>query len=563
IKPVQDAIGQLLAATASASNALGQHASAQTRKLVGHVHSAAFLLYAGQPMTQVRLSLTVGEYLSLLNEAMQERTDAFLGQLDKQFRKPAGRKVRAMVLSGAIHIAAGNRSQLIEVMVWTLESAESLQARLLKMRDGAAGGVGELVRSVGVGGQILQRGAAQAVEGLKVSASAARSVASDAFRGLRDAAGSPSGPGLLLALGSMWFHQDSLGRNFGALQKTSPNDPEALAAIWSSTLGLLGAGIEATGFAVQLLRPEKTLSGRPPAISLGGALAKFGGAIAAFSGAMDTFQYAHAATRVGDNGDSISARVYIGASASAGFSTVLGAYAAIFSSTLFGPLGIAIVLGLTAYALATYAKRAESTPTELWARHCKWGLTEDYRQWREPSELDAAIGALNAAVLGMSASVSIDIKFDNSHHIPTSETGGAIISDGTAIPARFVLNYHLRLPSFSNENSHYEWSLSLFEPGSSDKQIILSGDSSHTEKLITTGKFSSVFAEPNLKNPEANHDTKNGTLRVYNSHPLKDDHYITALVFTATYWPDKHDSSAIAKLVVIEDKINASWRDIL
>ncbi|MFK0312453.1 hypothetical protein ACIQUF_14540, partial [Pseudomonas sp. NPDC090233] len=293
IKPVQDAIGQLLAATASASNALGQHASAQTRKLIGHVHSAAFLLYAGQPMTQVRLSLTVGEYLSLLNEAMQERNDAFLGQLDKQFRKPAGRKVRAMVLSGAIHIAAaGNRSQLVEVMVWTLESAESLRARLLKMRDGAAGGVGELVRSVAVGGQTLQRGAAQAVEGLKVSASAARSVASDAFRGLRDAAGSPSGPGLLLALGSMWFHQDSLGRNFGALQKTSPNDPEALAAIWSSTLGLLGAGIEATGLAVQLLRPENTLPGRLPAASLGRAIAKFGGVISALSGAMDTFQYA-------------------------------------------------------------------------------------------------------------------------------------------------------------------------------------------------------------------------------------------------------------------------------
>ncbi|MFK0314533.1 hypothetical protein ACIQUF_25290 [Pseudomonas sp. NPDC090233] len=192
-----------------------------------------------------------------------------------------------------------------------------------------------------------------------------------------------------------------------------------------------------------------------------------------------------------------------------------------------------------------------------------WGLPERYRQWSEPGELDAAIGALNAAVLGVSASASVDIKFDNSHHIPTSETGGTIISDGTAIPARFVLNYHLYLPSFSSENSYYQWSLSLFEPGSSGKQIVLSGDSAQTANLITTGEISSAFAESNLKSPEVSHDTKNGALTIYNSHPLKDDHYINALVLTVIYWPDKHDHSAIAKLVVIEDKINASWRDIL
>ncbi|MBF8649161.1 hypothetical protein, partial [Pseudomonas pudica] len=88
----------------------------------------------------------------LLNEALEARTDAFLQQVDKQFRDPLGRKVRAMVLSGAINIAAaGNRSQMIEVMLWTLESAESLQARLVQLREGAAGSVGALVRNVAIG----------------------------------------------------------------------------------------------------------------------------------------------------------------------------------------------------------------------------------------------------------------------------------------------------------------------------------------------------------------------------------------------------------------------------
>ncbi|MEE1987972.1 hypothetical protein V0R39_26245, partial [Pseudomonas inefficax] len=114
IKPIQDAVGQLLAATNSAGNALSQHLSERTKTLIGHVHRSAFALFAGQQVTPLRVSLTVGEYISLLNEALEARTDAFLQQVDKQFRDPLGRKVRAMVLSGAINIAAaGNRSQMI------------------------------------------------------------------------------------------------------------------------------------------------------------------------------------------------------------------------------------------------------------------------------------------------------------------------------------------------------------------------------------------------------------------------------------------------------------------
>ncbi|MCE0918371.1 hypothetical protein LU671_29315, partial [Pseudomonas sp. NMI760_13] len=47
VKPVRDAIGQLLAATANAGNTLHSHLSAGARQMIGYVHSAALLRFAG------------------------------------------------------------------------------------------------------------------------------------------------------------------------------------------------------------------------------------------------------------------------------------------------------------------------------------------------------------------------------------------------------------------------------------------------------------------------------------------------------------------------------------
>lgn len=398
IKPLQDAIGQLLAATASASNALGRHTSAQTRKLIGHVHSTAFLLYAGQPITQVRLSLTLGEYMSLLNEAVQERTDAFISQLDQEFRKPTMRKVRAMVLSGAINVAAaGDRKQMVEVMVWTLESAESLQTRLVQLRKEAVGAVGALVRSVTIGTDTLRhRGAMLATENLKVSAEAARSMASDAFRALREVAVSQNGAGLLLALGSFWFQQDSLSRNAEALQKSVNNHAEVVAAIWSSSFGALGSSVEATGLIVKLLHPNKITPGIHTTLSLGESLAKMGATVTALAGVLDGAQYVIAAIRTFRSGDIKSSKTHVLASIFASASALSGVFAAITSSSLLTPLGLGLIFGLTAYALSISAKKSESDLMDAWARNSRWGLPATNRHWLEAKDLDLCIGALNA-----------------------------------------------------------------------------------------------------------------------------------------------------------------------
>ncbi|MGY4526561.1 T6SS effector BTH_I2691 family protein [Pseudomonas sp. TE21394] len=556
IKPIQDAVGQLLAATNSAGNALGQHLSERTRTLIGHVHRSAFALFAGQQVTPFRLSLTLGEYMSLLDEAVQARTEAFLQQVDQQFRDPLGRKVRAMVLSGAINIAApGNRNQMIEVMLWTFESAESLQARLVQLREGAAGGVGALVRNIAIGAGTLRT---QVTDGLKISSLAAQSVASDAMRSLRDAAASGGSVGLLFALGSLWFHQDSLGRNYRALQETHQNNPEALAAIWSSSLGLLGANVEVAGGVVAVVRPKIPWPGMVTTASLGRELARYGGAITALANAMDAVQYVSAYMRTNRQGDEASADSYQRAAGLAAFSAGFGVYAALFANTLLGPLGIAIILGVAAYTIATYAKNQESSLLELWSRHCRWGTPEEHRRWIKPKDMDISIAALNAAALGVEAYVSIETRFQISHITQTANETGALISDDAAVAAGYHLDLNIILPNFRNESAQYEWYLSVHTAGHNQEPFRLIGNDSNPKTI----EYRPEETERTFANPASAADCiikkiQNENLYITGSIPLLENHSAIAIELTLTYWPDKHDRSGYAKVIAKENNLTS------
>lgn len=541
IRPLQDAIGQLLAATNSAGNALSQHISERTQTLIGHVHRSAFALFAGQQVTPLRVSLTVGEYMSLLNETLQARTDAFLQQIDKQFRDPLGRKVRAMVLSGAINIAAaGNRNQMIEVVLWTLESAESLQAQLVLLRERAAAGAITLARTVTVGANVV-----------RLSAVAARTLASDTTLSLRNAVTTPISASLMLGLGGIWFHQNSLRKNYQALLKTSHVDPEALSAIWSSSLGVIGASVESAGLTAQLLRPEKLWPGAISTVSLGERFAKFGGVLTALAGVSDTAQYAWAARRADKQGDYVSAHTY-GYAGAIAFATIFPAgYAALVPGTLLGPLGIAIILGLAAYALAARAKQQESSATELWARRSRWGLPPEHRYWCEAKNIDLAIGALNAAALGMRAEASINIGFKQ-------RESELVISDGSTVAAGYVLTAYMSMPNFTVGISHYQWQLDLHRTGGSNETLTLSGDSSSlVRQSSSTLNATGFFADDILNSLHKNTDTESKTLSLQGVFPLTDHHNITSLTLSLIYWPDVDNESARAQITMAENNIKS------
>ena len=523
------------------------------------MHRAAFALFAGQQVTPLRVALTLGEYMSLLNEALQQRTDAFLQQVDKQFRDPVGRKVRAMVLSGAINIAAtGNRNQMIEVVLWTFESAESLQARLVQLREGAAGGVGALVRNVAIGASTLR---AQVMEGLKISSMAAQSVASDAMRSLQDASASTGSVGLLLTLGSIWFQQDSLGKNYRALHETNPSSPEVLGTIWSSSLGVLGASVETAGFTIALIRPQPAWPGTITTIPMASELARYGGAITAMAGLMDGAQYTFAAFRAIENGDNTASSNYRIASVTAFLSTISGVAVAFGKAALLGPLGITIVLILATYTIATIAKRKESTPTELWSRRCRWGIPHTRRTWFEAEHLDAAIGALNAATLGLQADATVNLSLASNAHLDTAAPKGMIISDGHAVTTVFVLDFHFILPNYQTNQSHYRWELHLYQSGLQENTITLSGESVPNPNLtITQPSAVNIFPLGNDKRHQSKFESELGIFTAQYSLPLHDNHHIRDIKFVVDYWPDKNDNTGRARIEIKENKIKTQER---
>jgi len=570
VAPVQEAIGQLLAAMGNASNALGQQLASQTYALVGRLHSAAFLRYSGQHVTQIIVSLQLGEYLSLLNETLQEGIDKFVAHIDENFRKPAAKKIRAMVVSGFIAIAvSGNHGKVVDLIFWSLESAEALEERLRELRRTATVGVAATIRVVSVGAATLQTGAVQIVGTLAISAEQARDLARGAMQKMRTAvvSAAPTGANLLLGLGSLWFQQDSLQKNYATLLHTPDSvSAEALAAVWSSSIGVMGAGVEVVGVGIQLLRPDMTIvvhaRGGARPVMLGLRIAQYGGAIAAASGLMDGVQHMFAAIRAGADGDS-KAQLYSGfASVAALGSAFAGLFGALtFEASLLGPVGIAIALGLLAYALATQARKARSSSLELWARHSRWGSPREYRRWTAESDFDAAVGALNAAVLGMTAEVEVQTKLFKKGDASFPADGPTDWKRGRIWIGEYII-YHISLPGYEESSSRYHWALRVYRPGDSQGQIIASGESGkppNDKPSSTSIKNSDYFL--NTTAPTISSDTIAKTLIIEGAIALRTNHSIHAAKLEASFWPDKNDESGFANLLSQEDKTDNRSRD--
>lgn len=562
IAPVKHAIGQILAATTSASNALMQQLSAQTQTLIGHVYSAAFLRYAGQQVTQVVVSLRLGEYLSLLNEALQERTDQFITQLDQKFRKPAERKIRAMVVSGAIAIAvSSNHGKLVDVMFWSLESAQALQARLEKLRANASTKVTETLRSVSIGAATLHSGSTQLLHTFAIGVDDAQALARGAMQRMRNTAisAAPAGADLLLGLGSLWFQQDSLRKNFETFLNTpGSGNPEALAAVWSSSIGVMGVGVEIAGVGTQLLRPGLTttvrVAGQVQTVMMGARIAQYGGAIAAIAGVMDGVQYLFAANRAATRGDSEAESDYLLA-ASVSMITVLPAvYGALAGSALLGPIGLALILGLIAYAVATRAKKKESSLLEIWTRRCLWGLPKSHRRWKGPEDLDNAVGELNASVLGVTADLSINLRPVRESDIKTSGEDYAAYAEIRPVPYGYFLEYRISLPEYDSALSDYIWRMKVYRPGMDGLVIAAGNNNSPTTATEAPPPLKRIDYKTETTRPATIFNEIASTLTISGAIWFYDNHDMHAVDLEVSFWPDRSDESGVARLIALEDK---------
>ena len=560
VEPVQTAIGELLAAAATASYAVGNQLSEHAKALVGHLHREAMLRFSGVHITQITISLKVGEYLTLLNEVLYEGTERVIAQLDQQFRKPAERKVRAMLLGKSFTPAlASSHATLIEVKVWTLESAEALQARLDKLRVGLGDGVGDALRNVSIGTTALKGSMDDLARHMSLNAEVALLLARDSMHSMRNAgkAAVPGGIGMGLALGSLWFQQDALRRSYeNMLNTVGDGDAEAAAAVMSASVGVMGAGVEVVGMTVQILRPGLTTeviraTGEVQKIGLGVRIVQFGGAIVALASVVEGVQYVLAAGRAGKAGDKTARNVYGVAAVAAVFSAGVGISGSLAPAAVaLLPLGIAVLLGLAAYSLAVWAKRLESEPLEMWARHSLWGIPEKHRRWTTSKDMDTAIGVLNAVLLGLTADAAMKVKAEQNTGLPI----------GDAVPAGLFLDYKIVLPGYAVDASRYEWALEVYRPGQSSGETIASGRTGGMNGALPPPvSWKRPGYHPETTAPLISHDAESETLEISGLISFFGNLEVHALQLEVSYWPDKSDEAGVARLIVKEDKIG-EWK---
>ncbi|NBA98547.1 hypothetical protein [Pseudomonas sp. R5(2019)] len=385
---------------------------------------------------------------------------------------------------------------------------------------------------------------------MSIGAAEARQMATQALRGLRDNAG-----GSLLVLGSLWFVQDSLRNNLKALSRTAGSShDEALAAVWSSSVGVMGVGVEAAGVALKALRPGLTTTVAGATKPMGARVMQYGGAIAAVAGIMDGVQFGLAAGRAAKQGDGWAADLYRFAAVTSVFAAGVGVLGSLATSILLGPLGLAILLGLAAYAVARWAKDAESSPLELWARHSLWGLPRQHRQWTTAEHFDTAIAALNAAVLGLTAEVGIHIRI---RPLGGTRTIGIGASVGTDVQWAPYLRYAIQLPSFVPGVSRYDWALTVYRPHTAE-QVIASGRSDSTPSLQPPPLPLQNDYDHDSTLPQLELDEESKTLLIRGSIELDTFYDINAVQLTVSFWPDRSDETGHARLIVKEDKVDAA-----
>ncbi|EHK63909.1 hypothetical protein KYC_23878, partial [Achromobacter arsenitoxydans SY8] len=167
----------------------------------------------------------------------------------------------------------------------------------------------------------------------------------------------------------------------------------------------------------------------------GKVMARFGAVIGALSGLFDALASVKAAKRAGIAGGESSKGWYYGAAVSftvtaffSGMAAYTGSTAILSASWILGPVGWAILLGITAYIAWKIGEERESSPIERWAYFSHFGNAEENKF----ADASTALSALNGVVLGLDAHVSFGFK---------------------------QLKYQIVLPRYDSSLSGYAWKL--------------------------------------------------------------------------------------------------------
>jgi hypothetical protein len=362
---------------------------------------------------------------------------------------------------------------------------------------------------------------------------------------------------------------------------------EARLALYGSSLGVLGGGVEVVGLALkhgatQVQKARLSARGAEAGkatVRIGSLLARSGATISAVAGLYDATQAGMAANRSWKAGDTPAAVAYVFSTMFAGGSAVVGAAASIAgASSLVGPLGIAILLGLVAYGLFKWAEGEESTPLERWARRSYFGFGDEKPpiQWKRPEQAYIALSELNAATLGVEAGINFRMRIAGagSHGL-----GGPMGSVG-APTYEPHLEYHLRLPYFDTDRSAYRWNLTIHRRGDGPSsqyirgEVVAEGSLNPQTRETAASEHHSALAAPNPpKFPDFRPESATPTVTVRTvefdnglSMQFKDikgaivlvpninESSIQAATLYVTYWPDRDVPDAYAELILMVEQ---------
>jgi len=391
---------------------------------------------------------------------------------------------------------------------------------------------------------------------------------------------------LLLAMGGMYLLSDSLNKSLKDVEQAMGEKAvEARLALYGSSLGVLGGGVEIVGIALEKgaeqVQKISALSTRATTaakatVHAGNVFIRVGGSIGAVAGLYDATQAGFAANRTWKGGDTTAASKYFFSAMISGLGAGAGVWAAaVGASTLLGPLGIAIFLGLAGYGLYKWAEGEESTPLDRWARRCFFGKHNEVPpiHWNKPEHAHIAMAELNAATIGVQAGVNFRLRIvDSGSH----GWGGPMGSVGAPIYEQH-LEYRLVLPLFDANRSAYRWSLTVHRHGDGSAnqytrgEVLAEGELNPPTLTTAASERRAALAVPKRPNkPDYRADStlpiqEIRTVELANASPqqVKDirgaivlmpdtrRHNIEAATLSLTYWPDRdiHDAYAEIKLM--------------
>jgi hypothetical protein len=567
--------------------------------VVSRVNSASQLLHNRLHLTELQVQMKLSEYYALQSEhlrnlqhnavaSMDRSWDSILeekGTRDPTTRKVTG-KVRPLIQGGLLSLALLDpklASLTITVSVWVEGKASSLLQETQRGMAQLTDSTHSALLDVRVGMGTLEPQARQVLQGLKVSSKQAAQWVRTGFTGLRGAADG----NMLLALGGMYLLNDALNKNLREAERAVGDKAlEARLALYGSSLGVLGGGVELVGSALarggnQVLA-KRALSVRGALVAdavegAGRGLARAGAVIGVAAGVFEAAQAAVATKRSLSVGDTSAANTYLISTFLSGSGAFIGVGAAAFgANALLGPMGMAIALGLLGYGLFLSAKSLESNSFEQWAKRCYFGNANETPKvhWVRPDQAHIAIAELNAITLGLEAGIHFRLRLTG---LSSPDDGGPIAGISAPVYEQ-CLEYRVSLPYFDANRSAYRWTVTIHRRGdetgnqSLGGEVIVEGEWNPPPVLTSASERRATLkasTRPRLPDYKENSITPRINLRTVRSTdgspmPVKDiegaivlllesRHYnIEGATLSLTYWPDRDVQDAYAELIAMD-----------